>query len=123
MAAAALVALGIASPATARQTTEFSGGDLALVELAEALRMLVWFDLIAALFLPLGMAEQGAGPLSWAVGLVAWGMKLLVLVAGLAALRCAAGRLAGRRIPQVVGIAAVLGLLAALLAMASAVAA
>jgi formate hydrogenlyase subunit 4 len=123
LAVAALVALGVASADAAGQTTEFSGGDLALVELAEALRMLVWLDLIGALFLPLGIAGQGAGPLGWLVGVAAWGGKLLVLVGGLAALRCATGRLPDSRMPQVVGIAAVLGLLAALLAMASAVAA
>jgi formate hydrogenlyase subunit 4 len=123
LAAGALVALGVASSDPAGQTGEFSGGDLALVELAEALRMLVWFDLIGALFLPLGMAEQGAGPLAWVIGLVVWGVKLAVLVAGLAALRCATGRPPLARAPQVLGIAVVLGLLAALLVLASAVAA
>jgi formate hydrogenlyase subunit 4 len=123
LAGAALVALAVASPDPSGQTAEFSGGDLALAELAGAVRVLVWFDLIGALVLPLGMAEQGAGPLGWIVGLAAWGAKLLVLIAGLAAVRCATGRLTGSRIPQVVGIAAVLGLLAALLAMASSVAA
>jgi formate hydrogenlyase subunit 4 len=123
LAVAALVALAMATPALSGAAIEFSGADLAMVELAEALRRLVWLDLIGALCLPLGMAEQGAGPLSWIVGLAAWGAKLLVLVAGLAALRCATGRLPGSRAPQVVGVAAVLGLLAALLALASAVAA
>jgi formate hydrogenlyase subunit 4 len=123
LAAAALVALALAGSATTGQTAEFSGGDLALVDLAEALRRLVWFDLIGALFLPLGMAEPGARPLGWLVGLLAWGTKLLVLAASLAALRCAAGRQRLARAPQVLGIAVVLGLLAALLVLASAVAA
>jgi formate hydrogenlyase subunit 4 len=123
LAAAALVALAVASSDPTGQTTEFSGGDLALIEFAEALRVLVWFDLIAALFLPLGMAEQGAGPLGWIVGLLAWGVKLVALAGGLAALRCFAGRQRLGRAPQVLGIATVLGLLAALLALANAVAA
>jgi formate hydrogenlyase subunit 4 len=123
LAAASLASLGIASSGSTGLTSEFSGGDLALVELAEGLRMLVWFDLIGALFLPLGIAEQGAGPLGWTVGLVAWAAKLLVLVASLAALRCAIGRQRTRHAPQVLGIAAVLGLLAALLVLASAAAA
>ncbi len=123
LAAAALVALALAGSDSTGQTTEFSGGDLALVELAEALRMLVWFNLIGALFVPLGMAEEGAGPLGWAVGLLAWGARLVVLVGGLAALRCATGRPRLSRTPQVLGIAAVLGLLAALLVLASMVAA
>lgn len=122
LAAAALAALALAGGGLDGETTEFSGGDLALIELAGTLRMLVWFDLIGAVFLPLGMASQGAGPLGWAVGLVAWGARLIVLMSGLAALRCASGRLRLAATPQVVGIAAVLGLLAALLVLASAVA-
>jgi formate hydrogenlyase subunit 4 len=123
LAAAALAALGVANSGSTGLTAEFSGGDLALVELAEGLRMVVWFDLIGALFLPVGIAEQGAGPLGWAIGLVAWVAKLLVLIASLAALRCAVGGQWFRRAPQVLGIAAVLGLLAALLVLASAAAA
>ncbi|HVC59435.1 MAG TPA: NADH-quinone oxidoreductase subunit H [Acetobacteraceae bacterium] len=123
LAAAALALLALAGAGSAGQTTEFSGGDLALIELAEALRMLVWVDLIGALFLPLGMAAPGAGLLGWVVGLAAWGARVAVLVGGLAALRCIAGRLRLGRAPAVVGIAAVLGLLAALLVLASAVAA
>ncbi len=108
LAAASLLALALAGPDAAGQTTEFSGGDLALIDLAEALRKLVWFDLIGGLFVPLGMAEPGAGPLAWAVGLLAWGARLMVLSAGLAALRWAAGRRSLRRAPQVLGTAVVL---------------
>ncbi len=123
LAAASLVALALADSASPGQTTEFSGGDLALIEFAGALRLLVWFDLIGAVFLPLGMAEQSAGPVGWLVGIPAWGAKILVLAAGLGALRCATGRRRLDRMPQVLGIAMVLGLLAALLVLASAVSA
>lgn len=122
LAAAALAALALAGAGLDGETTEFSGGDVALIELAGALRTLVWFDLIGAVFLPLGMASPGAGALGWAVGLVAWGARLVVLMGGLAALRCVTGRMRLAAAPQVVGIAAVLGLLAALLVLASAVA-
>jgi formate hydrogenlyase subunit 4 len=120
---ASLVALALAGSDPPGATAEFSGGDLALIELARALRTLVWFDLIGALFLPLGMAEPGAGPLSWIEGLLAWGVKVAALVVGLAALRRAVGRPRLGLAPQVLGIALVLGLLAALLVLASAVAA
>lgn len=121
--AAALAAVALAGADPAGQATEFSAGDLTLIEWAEALRILVWIDLIGALFLPLGMTDQGAGLLGWGIGLVAWAARLVVLAGGLAALRCATGRLPLRRAPQMLGIAAVLGLLAALLVLASAVAA
>jgi len=123
LAAASLVALAVASSDTTGQSTEFSGADLALIDFAEALRVLIWFDLIGALFLPLGMAVPGAGPLGWLVGLLAWAARVAVMAGGLAALRSVAGRLHGARVPQMLGIAAVLGFLAALLAMASAAAA
>ena len=128
-AAAALAAAcaggpGLASSDPAGQTAEFSGGDLALVELAEALRMLVWFDLIGALFLPLGMAEPGAGPLGWVDRVARLGGEARWYWQR-AWRRCAAPPDASAlgRTPQVLGIAAVLGLLAALLVLASAVAA
>ena len=123
LAASALVALAVASPDAAAQTTEFSGADLALVELSEALRILVWFNLIGALLLPLGMAEQGSGLLAWIAGLLAWAVRLAVLGGGLAVLRCATGGWRRGRAAQVLGIAVVLGLLAALLALASVAAA
>jgi formate hydrogenlyase subunit 4 len=123
LAAASLAALGLAGADQGDQATEFSGGDLALVQFAEALRVVVWFDLIGALFLPLGMAGQDAGPLGWIIGLVAWGARLIVLTGGLVALRGAAGSLRAGQAKRLVGIAAVLGLLAALLVLASVVAA
>lgn len=121
LAGAALVILALGGPDPAGQTAEFSGADLALIEFAEALRRLVWFDVIGALFLPLGIAEPAAGPLGWIVGMLSWGAKILVLAACLAALRCATGRPQLARAPLMLGIAAALGLLAALLALASAV--
>ncbi len=123
LAAAALAALALAGTDPPSETAEFSGGDLALIEFAGSLRMLVWFDLIGALLLPLGIAEQGTGPAAWIVGLLAWAARTLVLAMGLAALRCVTGWQRASRAAQVLGIAAVLGLLAALLVLASAAAA
>jgi formate hydrogenlyase subunit 4 len=123
LAGAALVVLAAAGPDSTGQTTEFSGGDLALIEFAEALRTLVWFDVVAGLLLPLGIAEPGAGPLGWIIGVLAWSGKILVFSGCLAVLRSTIGRRDWGRTPLVLGIAAALGLLAALLALAGAVAA
>jgi formate hydrogenlyase subunit 4 len=122
LAAGSLMALALSEVGRNEQMTEFSGSDLALIELAEALRALVWFNLIGAVLLPLGMAAPDAGPLGWVVGLAAWAARLVVLIGGLAVLRRATGRLRFARVPQVLGIGAALGLLAALLVLASAVA-
>jgi formate hydrogenlyase subunit 4 len=123
LAVAALGLIALAVPGEADLTTEFSGTDLALIRLAGTLRHLVWVSLVAGLLLPAGMAEPGDGALAWIVGLLAWGAKVLVLTAGLAALRAAFGDVRLSRRPLALGIAAILGTLAALLVLASAVAA
>ena len=98
--------------------TEFSGRHLALLEWSAALRLLLWFSLIAAIWLPFGAAPPGADPLRWLVGLPAWGAKVLVLALGLAGLQ--AGMTKGaiiplglRRVPRLLGLAGLLALLAA----------
>ena len=49
---------------------EFGGPDLALLEATDAMRLLVWFNLIGAMFLPFGMASAGRRPgrlVGWAL--------------------------------------------------------
>ncbi len=72
---------------------EFSGRDLAVIDATEALRLLVWLNLIIAMFLPFGIAPAGAGPAALLLGLVCWVAKLLVLAAALALLRTVTGRM------------------------------
>ncbi|MFL5334840.1 MAG: respiratory chain complex I subunit 1 family protein [Geminicoccaceae bacterium] len=99
---------------------EYSGRDLALLEGAAALRLMLWLNLIAAVFLPFGTAMPGAGPLQWAVGLGAWAGKILVLSAALAVLGAMSASVRPSRVPQLLGIAVLLGLLATMLLVASA---
>ena len=93
---------------------EYSGRHLALLEFAVALRLLVWLTLIGTLFAPIGLAPAGAGPLGWAIGLVAWALKLLAACAGLALLEVCVARMRLFRVPEFLGLAVLLGLLAAL---------
>jgi len=123
LALGALALVALAGPGSAGLTTELSGADLALVEFAASLRELVWLDLLIGLLLPLGMAEPGGGPAAWIAGLFAWGIKVVVVTAGLAGLRRVAGDIPPAQRPRALGVAAILGALAALLALASAVAA
>lgn len=92
---------------------EHSGRHLALLEYAAALRLLVWLNLIACLFLPWGTAPAGAGPLAWAVGLLAWAAKLAALALGLVALGAGVARVRPAAVPEVLGLALLLALLAA----------
>ncbi len=92
---------------------DLGGRDLALIEATEALRLLVWFNLIGAMFLPFGMARADAGPVAWAVGIIAWLARTLLLAAVLALLHAGLGRIGLVRAAQVLGVAVLLGLLAA----------
>jgi formate hydrogenlyase subunit 4 len=58
---------------------EYSGRHLAMIEAAAALKLVLYFSLIACLFAPIGIAAPGAGAAAYAVGIAAYLGKLLVL--------------------------------------------
>jgi formate hydrogenlyase subunit 4 len=97
-----------------RQATalEFSGHDLALIEAGDALRLLLWLNLIGAMFLPFGMAPSGAGPVAWLVGLAGWLARTLLFAVALAVLPTIFGRVRLMSAVQTLGIAMLLALLA-----------
>jgi len=98
---------------------EASGRHLALWEMQAALKLLTWMALLAAIFLPFGMAPAGSGPLAWAVGLLAWGAKLALLGAALAVFETAIAKMRVFRVPEFLGGALLLALLAAALLFVS----
>ena len=69
--------------------------------------------LIATIFLPFGAAPPGAGPGQWVIGLVAWALKLLVLGVALGLFETVIAKMRVFRVPEFLGIAVLLGLLAA----------
>lgn len=91
---------------------ELAGIDLALIEIAGALRLLVWFNLIGAVLLPFGMADVSAGPISWLIGLACWLARTTLFTVVLAGLRVAHGRLRLPRALGMLGVAMLLGALA-----------
>ena len=114
--ATAMVALVEAGPLSADESLEngeFSGRHLALLDLAGQLRLLAWFGLVAALFLPFGLAPEGAGPGAWLVGLLAWVAKIVVLAGGLLLAEAAVARMRVFRTVEFLGVAILLALLAA----------
>jgi formate hydrogenlyase subunit 4 len=58
---------------------EYSGRHLAMIEAAAAVKLVLYFSLIACLFAPLGIAGPGAGASDYALGLAAYLGKLIVL--------------------------------------------
>ena len=135
LALVALVAVAIAenaripvdNPATHLELTmvheamilEASGRHLALWDYAAQLRLLLWLALLAAVFLPLGQAPAGSAPHLWAVGLLAWAVKMGGLALGLAAFESAIAKMRVFRVPEFLGAALLLGLLGAVLLFVS----
>jgi formate hydrogenlyase subunit 4 len=92
---------------------QLSGPDLALVDASAAVRLLVWFNLIGAMFLPFGMAQAETGaPLAWVVGVVCWSGKTLLFTTVLAVTETVVGRIGLMRAAKALGVAILLALLA-----------
>jgi len=92
---------------------EYSGPDLAVIEATAALRLVLWLTLIAVVFMPFGIALAEASVLGWLVGLGAWIGKMLVLSLALAVFETSIAKMRVFRVPEFLGIAVLLGLLAA----------
>lgn len=98
---------------------EASGRHLALWDAAAAMRLTLWFALLAAIFFPFGTAPPGFAPLGWVVGLLAWIAKMGVLCLALAVFESAIAKMRVFRVPEFLGAALLLGLLGALLLFVS----
>ncbi len=97
---------------------DYSGRYLAMLAYAGQLGSLTWLSLLAALFMPFGMAAVGAGPLAWAVGLAAWVLKIAAFGVCLAVLDATGARPRLARVPAVLGMAALVAFLAAIVLFA-----
>ena len=94
---------------------EYSGRHLALVELAASLKLLLYISLIACVFAPWGMAQAGAGTAAYAVGVATFVGKLAVGGFALAVFETVLAKMRVFRVPDFLGAALMLGLLATLL--------
>jgi formate hydrogenlyase subunit 4 len=98
---------------------EYSGRHLAMIELAAALQLLLYMSLIACLFVPWGLAAAGAGPASYAVGVITWLAKLAIGGVLLALFETSIAKMRVFRVPEFMGAALMLGLLGTLLLFVS----
>ena len=98
---------------------EYSGRHLALIDLSASLKLLLYVSLIACLFAPWGLAPQGAGLQALAIGVVAYVAKLAVGGLLLAVFETAIAKIRVFRVPEFLGAALMLGLLATLLLFVS----
>ncbi len=98
---------------------EYSGRHLALIELSAALKLLLYISLIACLFAPWGLAAPHAGVGALAIGVLVYLGKLSVGAFLLALFETSIAKMRVFRVPEFLGAALMLGLLAALLRFVS----
>jgi formate hydrogenlyase subunit 4 len=98
---------------------EYSGRHLALIDLTSSLKLLLYASLIICVFAPWGMAPPGASPQALAVGFAAYLGKLAVAGFLLAVFETAIAKMRIFRVPEFLGAALMLGLLATLLLFVS----
>jgi len=98
---------------------EYSGRHLALIDLTSELKLLLYLSLIACLFVPWGIAAPEAGPQAIAIGIVSYVGKLAAGGLLLAVFETAIAKMRVFRVPEFLGAALMLGLLATLLLFVS----
>ena len=98
---------------------EYSGRHLAMIEIAASLKLVLYVSLIAGVFVPWGIAAPGSGPIAHAVGITIFLAKLAVGGLLLAIFETAIAKMRVFRVPEFLGAALMLGLLATLLLFVS----
>jgi formate hydrogenlyase subunit 4 len=98
---------------------EYSGRHLAMIEWATSLKLLLYISVIACIFFPFGLITGGAGLSAHAISLVAYLVKVIVASLLLATLETAIAKMRVFRVPNLLGIALMLGLLGTLLLFVS----
>jgi formate hydrogenlyase subunit 4 len=98
---------------------EYSGRHLALIELSAALKLILYTSLLVCLFLPWGIGSASASLPTLAVGTLAYLGKLALGGFLLALFETSIAKMRVFRVPQFLGAALMLGLLATLLRFVS----
>jgi len=98
---------------------EYSGRHLALIELSASLKLILYVSLIACLFAPWGLSAADAGAAALAVGIAAYIGKLAAGGFALALFETSIAKMRVFRVPEFLGAALMLGLLATLLRFVS----
>jgi formate hydrogenlyase subunit 4 len=98
---------------------EYSGRHLAMIELAAAVKLLLYVSLIACIFFPWGLAQADAGPAAYAIGAAAYAAKLFVGGFLLVLFETSIAKMRVFRVPDFLGVALMLGLLGTLLLFVS----
>lgn len=98
---------------------DYSGRHLAMMELAASLRMVLYVSLIICIFAPFGIVTQDGPPLLLLLAILAYLVKLAAACVLLAIFEMATAKMRLFRVPNLLGIALMLGLLGTLLLFVS----
>jgi formate hydrogenlyase subunit 4 len=98
---------------------EYSGRHLAMIELAAAVKLLLYVSLIACIFAPWGLAPVGSGLAAYFVGVASYMAKLAAGGFLLVLFETSIAKMRVFRVPDFLGIALMLGLLGMLLRFVS----
>jgi formate hydrogenlyase subunit 4 len=98
---------------------EYSGRHLAMIELAASLKLLLYISLIACIFMPWKLVVPGGGPTAYLAGMLAYVAKLAVGGVLLALFETVTAKMRVFRVPEFLGAALMLALLATLLRFVS----
>jgi formate hydrogenlyase subunit 4 len=94
---------------------EYSGRHLAVIEAASSLKLSLYVSLIAAVFVPWGLATPESAPSQYAIGIAAYAVKLGTAGALLALFETTIAKMRVFRVPEFLGVSLMLALLGALL--------
>lgn len=98
---------------------EYSGRHLALIEFASFVKLLFFVSLISAVFVPWGIAPAGADLQQLLLAMAIYAAKLVVTGSLLGLFEVTTAKMRVFRVPQYIGTAFMLGLLAAILQLVS----
>jgi formate hydrogenlyase subunit 4 len=98
---------------------EYSGRHLAMIELAAAVKLLLYISLIGCIFVPWTLAVPGQSSISYFTGFVLYVAKLAAFGLLLGVFETAIAKMRVFRLPDFVGGALMLGLLGTLLLFVS----
>jgi formate hydrogenlyase subunit 4 len=98
---------------------EYSGRHLAMIEWAASLKLLLTISMVACIFFPFGLITGAGGLLAHALSLAAYLLKVIAAALLLATLETVIAKMRVFRVPNLLGIALMLGLLGTLLLFVS----
>jgi formate hydrogenlyase subunit 4 len=98
---------------------EYSGRHLAMIEWAASLKLLLYISVIACIFFPFGLIAEGAGLRAHAISVAAYVLKIAIASVLLAVTETVIAKMRVFRVPNLLGIALMLGLLGTLLLFVS----